>query len=140
MKGLSSVLSLTVAIAVPSCCFAVALSPQPLKADVWKDSLVQSKDKNMQMWLRKIQIGVELGTPYFCKGLTKVPDSYGIEAESDTQFEKELGMSIDQVPLPSGFNKGIPRILGMIYIFESMERNCPEVDRIQWFNKGWSSS
>ena len=92
------------------------------------------------MWLRKIQIGVELGTPYFCKGLTKVPDSYDIEGESDRQFEKEFGISIDQVTLPSGFNEGIPKILGMILIFESMERNCPEVDRIQWFNKGWSSS
>ena len=56
-------------------------------------------------------------------------DSYDIEGESVRQFKK-FGVCIDLPPLPSSFNESIPKILGMIYIFESMERNCLEVDRI----------
>jgi hypothetical protein len=90
---------------------AVALFPQPSKADAWKDTLVQSKDKNMQMWLRKIQIGVELGTPYFCKGLTKVPDSYDIEGESDRQFEKEVGITLTRLRSPRASMRAYQRCL-----------------------------
>ena len=133
MKLLSKALCPTVAIAVAACCFDVFFSPQSSKADDWKNSIVEFNDKKFQPWLRQYQIGIELGTPYYCKGMGSLPDDFDVMVEADKQFEKEFGSSPDNFPTPK-LNGSTASLIGAMLIFESMKRNCPEVDRILWIN------
>ena len=135
MKRLSIVLRSTVAITIAACCFDVFLSPQSSKADDWKDSIVEFNDKRYQPWLRQYQIGIELGTPYYCKGISSLPDDFDVMAEADKQFENEFGSSPDNFPTPK-LEASTASLIGAMLIFESMKRNCPEVDRIFWINGG----
>ena len=133
MKRLSIVLRSTVAITIAACCCDVFLSPQSSKADDWKDSIVEFNDKRYQPWLRQYQIGIELGTPYYCKGISSLPDDFDVMAEADKQFENEFGSSPDNFPTPK-LEASTASLIGAMLIFESMKRNCPEVDRIFWIN------
>ena len=133
MKRLSIVLRSTVAITIAAFCFDVFLSPQSSKADDWKDSIVEFNDKRYQPWLRQYQIGIELGTPYYCKGISSLPDDFDVMAEADKQFENEFGSSPDNFPTPK-LEASTASLIGAMLIFESMKRNCPEVDRIFWIN------
>lgn len=134
MKRLSFALGSTIALAIAASLVEMAVPAQASKGIAWQDSLIQSKDKTTQIWLRYVQIGAELGTPYYCKGLSSLPDDLDIMAESNKQFEKEFGFRADQLVTPK-LNPGLPTLIGMIYIFESMKRTCPEVDRFQWLNQ-----
>ena len=136
MNCASRALRSTVAIAVAVCCFDAVLSPQSSKADDWQDSLIPLKgqDPLMQMWLRYIQIGMELGTPYFCKGMPSAPESFDVIAKTGAQFKKEFGVSFDDIQIPE-MSKNTAQIIAPIYALESMKRNCPEVDRIQWMGQ-----
>tara|TARA_B100000482_G_scaffold134981_1_gene98617 strand:- start:604 stop:1017 length:414 start_codon:yes stop_codon:yes gene_type:complete len=133
MKPLSKILRSTVAIAVAACCLDIVLSPQYSKAGEWKNSIVEFNDKRFQPWLRQYQIGIELGTPYYCKGMGSLPDDFDVMVEADKQFEKEFGSSPDNFPTPK-LKGSTTSLIGAMLIFESMKRNCPEVDRIFWIN------
>ena len=111
MKRLPIVLRSAVAVAIAACCLDVTFFTRSSMANAWKDSLVEINDKDFQPWLRHYQIAVELGTPYFCKGLTKVPDSYDIEGESDRQFEKEVGITLTRLRSPQASMRAYQRCL-----------------------------
>ena len=134
MKPLSKVLHSTVAIAVAACCLDIVLSPQYSMASEWKNSVIEFNDKRFQPWLRQYQIGIELGTPYYCKGMGSLPDDFDVMAEADKQFEKEFGSSPDNFPT-SKLKGSTTSLIGAMLIFESMKRSCPKLDHISLTNE-----
>ena len=63
MKRLSFALGSTIALTIAASLVEMAVPAQASKGIAWQDSLIQSKDKKTQIWLRYVQIGAELGTP-----------------------------------------------------------------------------
>ena len=134
MKRLPIVLRSAVAVAIAACCLDIAFFPRSSMANAWKDSLVEINDKDFEPWLRHYQIAVELGTPYYCKGLGSLPDSFDVMDEANKQFEKEFGFDYDDIPIPD-LKKGTVHTIGMILIFESMKKTCPEIERTLWLDQ-----
>lgn len=91
----------------------VTASAEGSKGNTWQDSRIHSNDKNTKIWLRHFQIGVELGTPYYCKERSSLPDHFDVIAETNKQFEKEFGFSADQIVAPRP-KPDLPTLMGMV--------------------------
>lgn len=83
-----------------------------------------------------------LGTPFDCKEESEAPDGFPFIAEMNQPFIEEFCINADEPPQDVIKTSTLPGT-GVVERFESMKRNCPAMDRIQWLSQKpplWRSS
>ena len=95
------------------------------------DSVKGQEDANLAQRLSNRSRAWDAVLP---QGGSSLPDHFDVIAATNKQFEKEFGFRADQI-VKTRLKTGLPTLIGMVYIYESIKRICPEVDRFHWLNQ-----